>query len=1203
MKETTCGCCAGIENITPEITANRPGLPALTYRIGTHATFLETMLASLSSQPGLTGLTTREISEPVIALLDAGATLLDVLTFYQERIANEGFLRTATERRSILELARLVGYKLRPGVASSVYLAFTLENNFKPGDLPTAPNTARRFDPEKSYRTEIPAGTRAQSIPHPGELPQAFETSEPLLARTEWNTLQPRISKPLYIHQGNAVDLTHLYFKGTSTNLKPNDPLLLVLKTDPNAQVLHWVNKVETKVLEDTTTITLQSATVETEAVALKVLLELVTRYLQLEAFPVSATTQMAQRVIGFLTQFQQQLVPGTSTAKLGFLIKHLLLDLHKEHAIAIEGEYGRLEPWLGRMIQELEAFETALDQGVVPGTGFQFGSDGKNRGTNTSLAGLNAVLPTLALPPSIQPENAQNLGRNYTSVFNPQADTLPRLITAFHPNFKGTLYTAWANTKVTEAAELQSANALRVKAAPFGHNAPLRVIQDEEGVIVGQEEWPLISARRIDLSLSVNFSSGGVESFSQINQAQITYFLNGRLNKKLIPFQLGTFLVGDLVIRITANESDQKVLEFEDFSSKNLLQKVVLVHDNLSLKIIFNDQDEISLTLGDFAKTILSSSHRVTITTKNPQESDGFKGELIAIRDEFPPERPNILTLDAEYNQITPQSWVAVQRGDESEPRIFQVNEVKTVSLAAYGLSGKVTELTLSGEWLNISGEQTDWSAEILRKTTIYAQSERLELAEEPITDPIAEDKIELGALYDGLESGRWIIVSGERADFPSTTGVKASELVMVAGVTQGVAQLSQGEGELIDLPGDQTHTFLTLANALAYTYKRDTVKIYGNVVKATHGETRQEVLGSGNAGKSFQHFNLKHFPLTYVSAATPTGLETTLEVRVNDVLWPEADSLLWLDGRERGYETQTDDNAKTSVIFGNGKHGARLPTGVENVKATYRSGIGKVGNVAAEQISMLATKPLGVKEVINPLPATGGADQETRDQARRNVPLAGMALDRLVSVQDYADFARTFAGIGKATARELSDGRQRVVHVTAAGAEDIPIAKTSDLFLHLHQAFQTQHGDPFQPVMLDVRKLKVLVIVAKVRLQPAYAWEFVEPDIRGALLETFSFERRELEQDVTNSEVITTIQAVEGVAYVDLEILDAVDEDIPLPELETLAQTLTLRDRIRTYPARPDTGTFPYTLLPAQIAYLTPEIPDTLILSELTA
>ena len=54
----TCGCCAGIQLVTPQPIANPPGLNALTYRVGTHATFLETMLARLSSKdyPGLAAL-------------------------------------------------------------------------------------------------------------------------------------------------------------------------------------------------------------------------------------------------------------------------------------------------------------------------------------------------------------------------------------------------------------------------------------------------------------------------------------------------------------------------------------------------------------------------------------------------------------------------------------------------------------------------------------------------------------------------------------------------------------------------------------------------------------------------------------------------------------------------------------------------------------------------------------------------------------------------------------------------------------------------------------------------------------------------------------------------------------------------------------------------------------------------------------------
>src|SRR5262249_37245647 len=70
------------------------------------------------------------------------------------------------------------------------------------------------------------------------------------------------------------------------------------------------------------------------------------------------------------------------------------------------------------------------------------------------------------------------------------------------------------------------------------------------------------------------------------------------------------------------------------------------------------------------------------------------------------------------------------------------------------------------------------------------YAQSELLTLAEEPIAERICGNHLELSALYNGLQSGRWVIVSGERADIPlGTSGVRGSELVMLAEVTQGGA------------------------------------------------------------------------------------------------------------------------------------------------------------------------------------------------------------------------------------------------------------------------------------------------------------------------------------------------------------------------------------------------------------------------------
>ncbi|MEW5961650.1 MAG: putative baseplate assembly protein, partial [Chloroflexota bacterium] len=204
----TCGCCEGVKRLTPLPPANRPGLSALAYRVGRHSSFLETMKARLAGDdyPALRGLTSREAADPAIAGLDAWATVAEVLTFYQERIANEGYLRTATERRSILELARLVGYKLRPGVAASVYLAFSLE---------------------KEHRVEIPEGTRVQSVPGPDERPQPFETAEPLPARAEWNILKPRLTQPPYYTKDTITPDTPIYLQGIAARLSPNDPLLL----------------------------------------------------------------------------------------------------------------------------------------------------------------------------------------------------------------------------------------------------------------------------------------------------------------------------------------------------------------------------------------------------------------------------------------------------------------------------------------------------------------------------------------------------------------------------------------------------------------------------------------------------------------------------------------------------------------------------------------------------------------------------------------------------------------------------------------------------------------------------------------------------------------------------------------------------------------------------------------------------------------
>jgi len=585
------------------------------------------------------------------------------------------------------------------------------------------------------------------------------------------------------------------------------------------------------------------------------------------------------------------------------------------------------------------------------------------------------------------------------------------------------------------------------------------------------------------------------------------------------------------------------------------------------------------------------------------------------------------VLWLDAPYDQILPNTWVALEKPSsvidtvtflplDSTLVIAHATDVSERSRAEYGISIKSTRLRLDADWIDPTRGRD--SFETIRGSAVFAGSERLELAEEPIEEAISGNELELDGLYDGLESGRWLIVTGERTDVVASvaraemlaaaeqdddtevqvTGVPATELVMLAAVEQRFDP---------SLEGDKTHTYLRLSTNLAYSYKRDTVIVYGNVVNSTHGETRNEVLGSGNAAKSLQEFTLKQSPLTFTAAPNPDGVETTLQVRVNDVLWHEADSLAELGPNDYRYITETDDQNKTSIIFGTGENGARLPTGPDNVSAVYRNGIGKAGNVRPNQISLLASKPLGVRAVTNPMAATGGADRESRDQAKRNAPLAVTSLDRLVSTQDYADFALTFAGIGKASAARLSDGQRRLVHLTVAGADDIPIDNTSDLFRNLNKALR-DFGDPHQPIAIVLRTFLLLVIEARVRVLPDYLFEKVEPKIRAALLDRFSFERRELGQDALLSDAMATIQNVEGVAYVDVDKFDWIDEKKVVEHLgggDSLGDIIALKERIVVSLARVDTNeTNPAARIkPAEIAYMSPSIPDTIILAEIAS
>ena len=65
-----------------------------------------------------------------VVLIELLAYMADILSYYQDRIANEAFLSTAQERRSVIEHLRLIGYEM-PGAAPAIaFLSVIVSNTF-----------------------------------------------------------------------------------------------------------------------------------------------------------------------------------------------------------------------------------------------------------------------------------------------------------------------------------------------------------------------------------------------------------------------------------------------------------------------------------------------------------------------------------------------------------------------------------------------------------------------------------------------------------------------------------------------------------------------------------------------------------------------------------------------------------------------------------------------------------------------------------------------------------------------------------------------------------------------------------------------------------------------------------------------------------------------------------------------------------------
>lgn len=214
----SCGCMAAF----PQMICNPPGLPAISYRVGDYLAFRHRLLQSLPGEQELTEWQPGGEGDLAVQLVEWWAYLADILTFYNERFANEAYLGTAIQPASVNHLVQLLGYRPRPALGAKGTLAALLTSTAR---LPAT----------------LPKGMQIQSKPGPGQSPQIFEVDQAtqIGAPDIVSAQSVPTALPLLGSDGSV------WLAGKVSGIKPGDTLLLINAAAITAQTVNdyvWIS-------------------------------------------------------------------------------------------------------------------------------------------------------------------------------------------------------------------------------------------------------------------------------------------------------------------------------------------------------------------------------------------------------------------------------------------------------------------------------------------------------------------------------------------------------------------------------------------------------------------------------------------------------------------------------------------------------------------------------------------------------------------------------------------------------------------------------------------------------------------------------------------------------------------------------------------------------------------------------------------------
>lgn len=525
---------------------------------------------------------------------------------------------------------------------------------------------------------------------------------------------------------------------------------------------------------------------------------------------------------------------------------------------------------------------------------------------------------------------------------------------------------------------------------------------------------------------------------------------------------------------------------------------------------------------------------------------------------------------LDEQINDLVVGNKLLIQgeffKGDDPQVTssyvfLREIDNIKSISMRWCALTGSTTIVSIR-ELTPTNGLDTV----DIRKIAIH------EVIGEPLE--IEPKKVNISTLKEGTD----LYFYGNQKD---AAMLKDKQLILVISPEKNLIVTVNSVSTL-------TQSYLikldTTINYTDFDNDKPTSKVYGNLVEANQGKIeKDEILGNGDARQKFQTFKLPKTPLTYLfhSDQTPPQVPE-LQVYVNDRLWERIDSFFGREYNEQIYVVREDSNGESWVQFGDGKTGARLPSGLNNVSIKYKTGIGASGPLKNGTTVQLGTNIEGVDKIQLFTGISGGNQAETGDNAKKAAPGKVQGLDRIVSLEDFETEILTIGGgeIAKVSAEWGGLNKKEKLPCVALTVLKYGQDENFDYIKNKITSYNYSHGLNNFPVMVYRGFFQYVYLDVKYGFDSTFLKEKVEGAIKQALgVEVngmgdskglFDISRQKFGGTEHVYRIEGIIQQVLGVVWVEVNYFDLLDpksdkdakpDDLTIPNPKVFSQNVTCR------------------------------------------